>query len=163
MSFAMILLIAPGRRLGPIIPGILFALALATPCAAVTTLDGFVTQVDSPMDLYVGSLHVILNEKTQCEAQILHSDIQLRRRGFFHQYFLLRNEPVSKRELAAPCDAMSVRVGSRVQLTGDRGQRDGLLTAARLIVYRVDLQRKFATSWKPSEWSGGRCWKRSHR
>ena len=132
------------------------ALLFSSLQAFAVQADGFVTQVDSPTDFYVGSLHVMLNGKTRCETEDLHSDIQLKTKGFWrHRYFLLQNRPVPKGEATVPCNALSLRGGSRVQVAGDRGQQDGSLTAAQLIVYKVDIQRKFSTSWKFPEWAGG--------
>jgi hypothetical protein len=146
---------APSKRAASIALASLVALVLSAPNGAAATLNGFVTQVNSPADFYVGSLHVVLNGKTQCETQGLRSEIQLKRRGFFHQYFLLQTRPIPKSEVAVPCNALSLRVGSRVQVTGDRGPQDDPIAAAHLIVCKVDIQRKFSTSWKPVEWSGG--------
>ncbi len=119
-------------------------------------VDGFVTQLDSPTEFYVGSLRVILNGKTQCETQDFRSDIQLKRTRYFagRYYYLLQSRPVPKSEVAVPCNVLSLRVGFRVQAAGYRGQHDGSFTAAQLIAYKVDIQRKFHTSWKPREWTG---------
>jgi hypothetical protein len=147
---------ASGRRWGWAVLEAFLALTLATPCAAATTLEGFVTRVDSPTDFYVGALHVMLNGKAQCETQDLGSDIQIKGRGFlgFSRYFLLQSRPDPKSELAAPCDALSLKVGSRVQVAGDRRPQDSSFTAAHLIVYKVDIQLKSSASWNPPEWSG---------
>lgn len=148
----------PRRRWRSMLPAAFVAIALATPCAAAIILNGFVTQVNSPGDFYVGSLHVILNGKTQCETQNLDSEIQLKSTGFFldpHSNHLLQSHPVPNSELGAPCHALSLSVGSRVQVAGERGPQDGSFAAAQLIVYKVDIQREFSTSWKLPKWAGG--------
>jgi hypothetical protein len=140
--------------IGAVIVG---ALAGSSAFAAATTLDGFVTQVDSPTEFYVGSLRVSLNGKTQCETQELRSDIYLKVRGFFllpRQYFLLQSRPVPKSEVTVPCDTRSLSVGSRLHVAGDRGQQENSFGASRLIIYKVDLQLGFSTSWKSPEWTG---------
>lgn len=142
-----------------LIGAVLFgALAASAASAATGILTGFVTQVDSPTQFYVGAVHVLLDGKTQCDAQNLRSEIQLKTTGFFltpRSHYRLQNRLVSTSELAVPCNELSLRVGSRVQVTGDREPHGGSFSAAQLTVYKVDIQRKFHTSWKPAKWSGG--------
>lgn len=119
-------------------------------------VTGFVTQIDSPTEFSVGSLRVVLNGKTRCETEDLRADIELKRTRYLlgRNYYLLQSRPDPKSELAASCDALPLRVGFRVLVDGDRGLHDGSIAAAQLVVYKVDIQRSFSTSWKPPEWAG---------
>ena len=130
--------------------------ALPTPILGETIRSGFVTQIVSPQEFYVGSLRLLLNGKSRCKMQDFHSEIQLKAKHVFlpDRYFQLQSRPVPKSEVAAPCDVLSIRVGSRVRVTGNRRQSDDPLTVAELIVYKVDIQRSFPTSWKPFRWTG---------
>jgi hypothetical protein len=132
-------------------------LTLSSALAAATTLTGFVTRVDSPTEFHVGSLRVVLDGKTQCETQRLRSEIRLQYRGLLprRSYYQLLSRPVPGTEAALPCDVLPLRVGSRVRTVGDRGHGGDTISAAALTLYRVDLERKFSTSWKPPRWSGG--------
>jgi hypothetical protein len=125
--------------------------ALPAPILGEPIRTGFVTQIVSPQEFYVGSLHVVLNGDSQCAIQKFHSDIQLKARQAFlpDRYFQLQSRPVPKSESTVACDVLPIRVGSRVEVAGSRKWSDGGLTAAQVVVYKMDIQRRFHTSWKP--------------
>lgn len=133
---------------------VVLMLSLALPSAAATTVNGFVTKVVSPTDFYVESLHVSLNGKARCEMEGLNSDILRKFKGLFHLHLRLQSRPVRGSQVAVSCHDLSPSVGSRVQVSGDGGRHEGSFTAVQLIVYKVDIRRKFATSWKLPEWAG---------
>lgn len=147
-------------------------LCLAIPSRAAT-FDGFVTEVDSPIEFNVGSLHVMMDGKSECYVETMDSNIELKEKIYAgilaHRYFGLQDRLVASSTHAVSCDGLSLAVGSRVHLFGDVKRSEGLFFATQMVLYSVKivqsnpgikwmsgalLEEKAQISRTPQGWSG---------
>lgn len=131
---------------------LLAALTFRPVFAAATTLNGFVTQVDSPTAFQIGALHVRLDSKAACFREKQTSYIDARPAN----YFFLWIKENRKSHTAAPCGSLLLKVGFWVQVSGDRPPQERSFTATQMTVYTVTVKEAFTSyGWDKREWAGG--------
>ena len=80
---------------------LVFPLLLLAAPARASTVDGFITRIDSPTEIEVGTMHVRITSKTSCSFEALSEST--------------RSKPVTP---ISQCDSTRMKIGSRVTLTG---------------------------------------------
>ena len=115
--------------------------------AHAATVDGFVTNVDSPMEFTVGSLHVVLDAKTHCATK----------KPIKPSSWVTITSPVK-------CDSIQLAIGSHLRLVGSK-QSLRAFVAAQLTAYLANDSRTLeretlieempAVSRNAQGWSGG--------
>ena len=129
------------------------AFVLLGTAANAATVDGFVTKVDSPTEFDVGTSHVVMDGKTQCKTEILHSIIGLKEKTYAvilaHRYFALQDRLVPSSIQSAPCNSLSLKVGDQVQIVADARHGDGSFWAAQVVRYTVRIIQSHSThKWR---------------
>jgi hypothetical protein len=133
-------------------PAALGVLTLFPAFAAATTLHGFVTQIDSPTEFQLGSLHVRLDSKAACYREKQTSCIEARPAN----YFALWNKDIKKSQTTVTCKTLPLKAGSWIEVTGDKGSQNGPLTATQMTLYTVTVEEGFTNyGWNKREWAGG--------
>lgn len=123
-------------------------LVIALPCfaapALAETVDGFVTQLDSPTEFDVGTLHISMNGNTQCRKATMDSNItgEIYDSFIVHHYPELDSRPDRRSIRSADCGRLRLRIGSRVGVVGDAGKGDGSISAVRVTAYAVEFQQQ---------------------
>ncbi len=138
----------------------ILVLSIYTAQALATTVDGFVTKLDSSPEFEISMLHIVMNGKTLCETETLNSNIQLKYKSYFelwpHMYFQLQNRPDPKSLQSASCDSLPVTIGSHVQIVGNSNQDKGFFSATQVTVYAVNIHQAFGAWWqKQRGWESG--------
>ena len=127
--------------------------------ARAETIDGFVTKVDTPATFDLGTLHVVMDAQTQCETEILRTNVQLKNPAyhilFAHHYIALQSRPIVTSIQQAPCDGMPLKIGSRVNIIGDTKHPNGSFFAIQVVAYTVNMHRKILRAGKRYNWEGG--------
>ncbi|HTV81595.1 MAG TPA: hypothetical protein VME18_03005 [Acidobacteriaceae bacterium] len=142
----------PGRRWSWTVLTATTVLALTVPSAAATTLGGFVTKVDSPTEFQISALRVRIDSRAACFRERRTSCIVARPAN----YLGLWNKDIRKSQMVTPCESLSLKVGSWVQVTGDKAPQDGSFTATQMTMYDVTVREGFTNyGWNKREWAGG--------
>lgn len=109
-----------------------------------STVDGFVTSVDSPMEFTVGSLHVVLDAKTHCATK----------RPFRPSSWVTTTSPVN-------CDSIQLATGSHLKLVGSKQGLTRFVTA-QLTAYLANdsrtLERETLIEEMPTVSRNGQGW-----
>jgi len=115
------------------------------------TLDGFVTSKRSPTDFYLGALHVVTNQKTQCGTQDISSDIYLKEKVhallFAHRDFDLRSHAIASSRRNARCDQLPIFVGSRVRIIGHQNASSSAFVTDSLVLYTATFHQTFSSAY----------------
>ncbi len=81
---------------------LMYLLLLALPASTLAaTVNGFVTRIDSPTEIEIGAMHVLITSKTSCNFEALSK----------HN----RSTPATP---VSQCNSTQMTIGSRVKLTG---------------------------------------------
>lgn len=134
-------------------------LAFCAPLLAASpeVVQGFVTDVRSPTDFQMGSLHVVLGSATTCDTDELLNVVSFRtrlRHGFFWQSsFELQESKVEDGPTAHDCETLGLTVGTRVEATGEVDPGSGQLTATRVTLHHQILYQDFGTQLDSRPWS----------
>ncbi len=136
---------------------LLFLTAYAFPA---TTVEGFITNINSDTSFDVGTLHVVLDAKTHCKTERLLSSISLLHNTIFggvpdHNSFVLHDHPAPSSEQSTSCDSLRWKVGTRVRVLGDSGTRAGAYLATQVTVYSVTIREDIPAVGSDHEWTGG--------
>lgn len=130
------------RLLGVMFSG---ALAITPTYAAIQSANGFVTQVTSPSNFYLGSLHIALDAKTQCATEELDSNIEIQNKPFAavlsHRLFGLDNRLNPDTRTSIACSAAHIALGTHIDVMGEYADSTRSLSAVHLTVYQVTVQQ----------------------
>lgn len=111
----------------------LVAAAHAGSGAAGKPVEGFVTQVDSATGFEVGSLKVTVGAQAGCSVRKVYwQDVFLPPKGMFHPVSGPWRPAKILSETPVACDALALKVGSRVRLRG-KTQGVGALVADKVV------------------------------
>jgi hypothetical protein len=135
------------------------AILFAATSACCETADGFVTEIVSPSDFYLGGLHVLANAKSQCFTEAVDSNIELLAKGHelfaFQWVFGLRQHVFPKSVMSAACAKLPLTVGSHAQVIGNGNRAGGSFLATKITDYVVTIQQHVGAEKSPISWDGG--------
>ncbi len=113
------------------------AFILMGTAADAETVDGFVTRIDSPTEFNVGTLHVVIDGKTQCIATKTYlGPPGPDRNPNITRYFV---HSLGKNRRNIPCNTKHIAQYSRIHLYGFRESSNGDFIAYKLTSYNIVL------------------------
>lgn len=113
---------------------LVFALLFLAAPALATTVDGFVTQIDSAGAFDVGTLHVVLTKSAQCEVGEGQTANPL---SFYKNYAFGKSLFHAAKTTSIPCAALHIDTGSRLSLEGILQPDGRRFLASRVVLYSI--------------------------
>ncbi len=131
-------------------------LSAAAAQASRLTMEGFVTQANSPVNFSMGSQRVTISEDTVCDKFNTTSAIKIREITRYlivmRRDFTLQIKTRGSVMQGVPCNQLHLTIGSMVRVSGDNGINTRSLHAKHVTLYQIQFQQKFSDIRAPNVW-----------